>query len=92
MSDYEEDFEYNFTWNHRVVKTTNEFEGSLIEDFQIVEVQYRDGVPSSYCDPFVQADTLEDLSSILDQMRDALKKPVLLHEDFPDYKDEDDNA
>jgi len=93
MSDKtDSDFEYNFTWNHRVLKTTSEFEGMLIEDYRIVEAQYRDSKLSSYCEPFLQGDTLEDLSSILDQMKTALAKPILLEEDFPDHKDEDDNA
>lgn len=93
MSDYEnEDFEYNFTWNHRVLKTTSEFEGMIDEEFRIVEAQYRDGELSSYCEPFLQGDTLEDLSAVLDQMKTALAKPVLLIEDFPNYEEEDDNA
>ena len=93
MSNYEdEDFDYNFTWNHRVLKTTSEFEGILIEDYRIVEAQYRDGKLSSYCQPFLQGDSLEDLSWALDQMKAALAKPILLEEDFPDHKEEDDNA
>lgn len=88
----DDNFDYNFTWNHRVLKTTSEFEGMLIEDYRIVEAQYRDNKLSSYCEPFLQGDSLGDLSGILDQMKAALAKPILLEEDFPDHEDEDDNA
>lgn len=103
MSDYgDEDFEYDFTWNHRVLKTTSEFEGTLDENYTIVECQYRNGQPSSCNDPFLTADSMESLSSLLDQMKSALEKPVLLMEDLESFTDldilvrrnreEDDNA
>lgn len=102
MSEYEEDCEYSFTWDHRVLKTTYEEEGSLIEEYTIVECQYRDGEPSSCCDPFLTADSIEDLQTLLAQMKSALKKPVLLMEDLNSFtdldvlarrnRDEDDNA
>lgn len=93
-SDYQYDVDYSFTWNHRVLKKTYELEGSLCEDFYIVEVQYRDGVPSSYCDPFVSAESLEELEKVVDRIRGAFFKPILLMEDFPDLKAEEleDNA
>ena len=89
MSD--EDFEYSFTWNHRVVKKTYEFEGSLCEDFYIMEVQYRDGVPSSYCEPFVSAESFDGLQKVFNQMQNAFSKPVLLMEDFTDAEQEEDD-
>lgn len=94
MSDYQYDVDYSFTWNHRILKKTYEFEGSLCEDFYLMEVQYRDGVPSSYCEPFVSAESLDGLEKVLNQMQSALSKPVLLMEDFPDLteEEEDDNA
>lgn len=101
--DYEdEDFEYGFTWDHRVLKTTSEFEGILEENYSIVECHYRNGEPSSCNDPFLTADSIETLNSLLDQMKSALKKPVLLMEDLESFTDldilvrrnreEDDNA
>jgi hypothetical protein len=94
MSDYQYDLDYSFTWNHRVLKTTSEIEGSVYEDFRIVEVQYRNGLVSTYCEPFVSAESFDELQKTLNQMRDALSKPVLVLEDFADLEEEeeDDNA
>jgi len=94
MTDYENDFEYHFTWNHRVLKITSEIEGSVYEDFRIVEVQYRNGIISTYCDPFTSAESLDELQKTLNQMQGALNKPVLVLEDFSDLEEdeEDDNA
>ena len=95
MTNYEDnDFEYNFTWNHRVLKTTSEFEGMIDENFQIVEVQYRNGIISTYCEPFTSAESLDELQKTLNQMQDALNKPVLVLEDFADLdtEEQDDNA
>lgn len=89
MSEYEEDCEYSFTWDHRVLKTTYELEGSLIEQYTIVECQYRDGEPSSCCDAFLTAESIEELHTLLDRMRVALKKPVLLMEDLNSFTDLD---
>jgi hypothetical protein len=94
MTDYENDLDYSFTWNHRVLKITSEIEGSVYEDFRIVEVQYRNGIISTYCDPFTSAESLDELQKILNQMQGALNKPVLVLEDFSDLEEdeEDDNA
>lgn len=95
MSDYENnDFECNFIWNHRVLKTTSEFKGILNEDFRIVEVHYRNGLISTYCEPFTNSDSFGGLQRILTQMKDALNKPVLVLEDFTDLEpqEQDDNA
>jgi hypothetical protein len=95
MSDYEDnDFEYDFTWNHRVLKTSIEFEGTLDENFRIVEVQYRNGIISTYCEPFTSAESLDQLQKVIKQMQDALSKPVLVLEDFADLdtEEQDDNA
>lgn len=94
MSDYQYDLDYSFTWNHRVLKTTIEIEGSVYEDFRIVEVQYRNGVISTYCEPFTSAESIDQLQKTLNQMQDAFSKPVLLLEDFSDLEEdeEDDNA
>jgi hypothetical protein len=95
MSEYtDEDFDYDFTWNHRVLKKTYELDGSIYEDFYIMEVQYKDGIPSSYCEPFVSAESVEQLQKVLNQMQAALSKSVLLMEDFTDTEseEEDDNA
>lgn len=88
------DFEYDFTWNHRVLKTTSEFEGMIDENFQIVEVQYRNGIISTYCEPFTSAESLDQLQKTINQMQDALSKPVLVLEDFADLdpEEQDDNA
>jgi hypothetical protein len=91
MSDYQYDVEYSFTWNHRVVKKTYEFEGSLCEDFYIMEVQYRDGVPSSYCEPFISAESFDGLQKVFNQMQNAFSKPVLLMEDFTDAEQEEND-
>jgi len=96
MTDYEDDVDYSFTWNHRVLKTTSEIEGSVYEDFRIVEVQYRNRLVSTYCEPFTSAESLDELEKVLNQMRDALSKPILVLEDFADLdldaEEEDDNA
>ena len=95
MSDYDNnDFEYDFTWNHRVLKTTSEFEGMIDENFQIVEVQYRNGIISTYCEPFTSAESLDELQKTINQIQDALSKPVLVLEDFADLdpEEQDDNA
>jgi hypothetical protein len=94
MSDYQYDLDYSFTWNHRVLKTTSEIEGTVYEDFRIVEVQYRNGLISTHCEPFTSAESLDQLQKTLNQMQDALNKPVLVLEDFADLEEEeeDDNA
>jgi hypothetical protein len=103
MSDYgDEDVDYDFTWNHRVLKTTSEFEGILEENYTIVECHYRNGEPSSCCDPFLTGDSIEDLRALLAKMKSALEKPVILMKDLDSFtdldilvhrnKDEDDNA
>lgn len=93
-TDYKYDVDYDFTWNHRVLKTTSEFEGMIDEDFQIVEVQYRNGIISTYCQPFTSAESLGELQKTLTQMQDALSKPILVLEDFADLdpEEQDDNA
>jgi hypothetical protein len=90
-TDYQYDVDYNFTWNHRVLKTISEFEGSLSEDFQIVEVQYRNGIISTYCEPFTSAESIDGLRKALTQMQDALSKPVLVLEDFADLEEDEEN-
>ena len=94
MSDYQYDVDYDFTWNHRVLKTTSEFEGMIDENFQIVEVQYRNGIISTYCEPFTSAESFDELQKTLNQMQDALSKPILVLEDFADLdtEEQDDNA
>jgi len=90
MTDHnDEDFEYDFTWNHRVLKTTSEFEGILEENYTIVECQYRNGRPSSCCDPFFTADSVEGLQELLTKMQAALSKPVLLMEELDSFHDLD---
>lgn len=90
MSDHgDEDFDYDFTWNHRVLKTTSEFEGSLEENYTIVECHYRNGEPSSCCDPFLTGDSVEDLRALLKQLKIALEKPVILMEDLQSFTDLD---
>ena len=90
MSDHgDEDVDYDFTWNHRVLKTTSEFEGTLEENYTIVECHYRNGQPSSCCDPFLTADSVEDLRALLKQLKIALEKPVILMEDLQSFTDLD---
>lgn len=90
MSDHgDEDVDYDFTWNHRVLKTTSEFEGTLEENYTIVECHYRNGQPSSCCDPFLTADSVEDLEALLKQLKIALEKPVILMEDLQSFTDLD---
>jgi hypothetical protein len=100
MNDYGDEDHLSFTWNHRVLKTTSEFEGILEENYTIVECQYRDGKPSSCCDPFLTADSVEGLQGLLAQMQTALTKPVIFVDDLTSFHDldilarhnEDDNA
>ena len=90
MSDYgDEDVDYDFTWNHRVLKTTSEFEGTLEENYTIVECQYRNGEPSSCNDPFLTASSLDELENLLKQLKSALGKPVILMEDLDSVTDLD---
>jgi hypothetical protein len=64
------------------------------ENFQIVEVQYRNGIISTYCEPFTSAESVHQLEKTLTQMQDALNKPILVLEDFADldHEEKDDNA
>jgi hypothetical protein len=85
MTDYEDDlddFDYDFTWDHRVLKTTHEFEGTLVEEYTIVECHYKDGKPHGCSDPFLTGDTIEELNETLENMKIALTKPVLFLEDI----------
>ena len=89
MTEYENDFNYDFTWNHRILKKTYQFEGSLYEDFYIMEVHYKDGQPSSCCEPFISAESFDELQKVINQMQGAFSKPVLCMDDFEDQEPEE---
>ena len=67
-------------WNHRVVDLTAENEGDPL--FAIREVHYEEGMPTGHGEPFVMSESMEGLAETLDQMKEALKEPVLKPEDF----------
>lgn len=66
-------------WNHRVMNCPSENGGDDYITFK--EVFYEDGVPTSYSDPFIGADTVEGLEELVSRLSKALKQPML-HEDM----------
>ena len=88
------------TWNHRFILINDEFSesGSLIE---LAEVYYdQDGKPEAYGRPSMLFDDEQGIEDFIERIQQALKKPFLTVEDFPDpihdplydfdYEDEDD--
>jgi hypothetical protein len=67
--------EITMPWNHRVVRMED---GSL----QICEVYY-DPSPRGYDPtPFLKGETIDELTTVLEQMKRSLAKPVLNVEDL----------
>lgn len=68
------------TWNHRVFNEPTP-EGDWLT---IREVYYDGDVPKGYtADPIdPSGETLEELGLVLEQMKEALCKPVLTEQDF----------
>ena len=72
-------------WNYRVLAHTYENEVA----FQIHEVHYQDGKPDSYGEPPapVSSDRFEELSWVMFRMGEALDKPILDANNWPnEYK------
>ncbi len=75
------------SWNYRVIKFCRL---GLEEYFEIHEVHYdKDDKPTSYTESAsdIVSESLEGIQWHLDRMREALDKPVLTPEDFPEPKD-----
>lgn len=74
------------SWNYRVVKAavTNELTGTTEEMYHVREVYYDDtGKPTGYCGASVSNwETVEDLKSSVELMRQAFDKPVVEQRDF----------
>lgn len=69
-------------WNYRILAHKN---GDEIY-FQIHEVYYdKDGKPNGYTEngSMVYAYSLNDITWVLDKMKDCANKPILLAYDFP---------
>lgn len=70
-----------FTWNHRVV-----FEANDDPDFatyRFVEVHYgKKNKPTSYGEPFMVGNTLEEMQELVDRLQKALAQPILTDKDF----------
>jgi hypothetical protein len=67
-------------WNHRVVDMTEENEGDPL--FEVREVHYEGDNPFTHFEVNPMSDTMEGLSWVIDQMKEALDAPVLKPEDF----------
>jgi hypothetical protein len=77
-------------WNHRVIDFTADYTANAGDPlFGFAEVYYNDdGTPSSYCSPFMDCDSLEELTQLVDRLAKALTQPVLKVEDFPEPQEE----
>jgi hypothetical protein len=65
-------------WNHRIVVQHNEYLGEVETTYHFKEVYYEnDGTPTSYSDPFMCGDNLEELQSLVNRLQTALSHPVL---------------
>ena len=65
--------EQECTWNHRIVRTTED--GEVI--YQFAEAHYLDGKLIAYSNPFMMSETLEGLQELHDQLGRALTHPVI---------------
>lgn len=65
-------------WNYRVMLDNEANTMSFVEAF------YKDGAvdPDSYSEPFLQADSLEELGALVNRLKLALEKPTLNSRDF----------
>ena len=68
------------TWNHRVVDMTTENGGESL--FAIREVFYRNGRPASHGEPSMVSENMEGLEWLVNEIRDALRQPMLKPKDF----------
>ena len=68
------------TWNHRVVDMTAENDGETL--FAIREVFYRNGRPVGHGEPSMVSENMEGLEWLVDEIKDALRQPMLKPEDF----------
>ena len=68
------------TWNHRVVDMTAENDGETL--FAIREVHYRNGRPAGHGEPSMVSESMDGLEWLVDEIRDALRQPVMKPEDF----------
>lgn len=73
-------------WSYRVLKQQHEGKGkeSWVEiEYGIVEAYFDErGDPVGYCEPHVVGDSVEELHSVLEMMREALAKPTMETGDF----------
>lgn len=67
-------------WNHRVMNCPSENGGDDYITFK--EVFYEDGVPTSYSDPFIGADTKQGLEELVARLNKALEQPMLHEKNF----------
>jgi hypothetical protein len=76
-------------WNHRVLKEVTEtLFGQPETTYRFVEVYYEDdGTPSSYSEPFLLGDNIEELQSLAARLAKACDQPVLDASEFPDTPD-----
>jgi len=68
-------------WNHRLIDLTNENNGEQL--YAIQEVFYDDdGTPTSYGDPFMCGENMDEIHNLIDRLEEAVKQPILKPEDF----------
>lgn len=66
-------------WNHRVVDLSAENGGDPLFGFR--EVYYEDGgKPESYCDAFMESESVDGLRELIARLQKALDKPVVKFE------------
>lgn len=67
-------------WNHRLVDMTQENDGDPL--FVLREVYYDDGTPVGHCEPSMMGETLGEVQTLLDRLREATTLPILKASDF----------
>lgn len=79
----DDDFEFDFTWQYRIVNAKSENGG---EDWYCIKevVYYRDdlGKPSGFLDPCLGSEDMESFKKVWAMINRAWSEPPLQEEDF----------
>lgn len=82
-------------WNHRILKEEIETLFGTETTYRFAEVYYEDdGTASSYSEPFLNGESIDELRSLATQLAAACDQPVLdvsEFEDSSDITDDDDD-
>jgi hypothetical protein len=80
MNDVNNEEQFDFTWNYRIVNTKSLNMG---EDWYCLkEVSYVNGKPTGYGNPCVGSEDYESMQNVWRMMENAMKLPPLQEEDF----------